>query len=297
MIARGWLIWLIALLAITWVGDRIVSSMLAPLVLRSQLRFSQLYRGGLSPDIVILGNSRAVNAFYSPRLSEETGVSVWNLGYNGMSTELAEAVFEDYLDLNEPPKLLVIEVTSVYSRHEALRDLRLYRRYSSRLRALDRRHDPKGAAVSRILHLFDFNNELFGRALYYQTRSDQTWINRGRISPAVLATLDTLRAVELQSRPENVTALERITRRANDAGTRVVLVVTPFLPAYVAKIVNYEEWTRTLSERLGGVYIWDFSAAVSEVEAFADRIHLNQAGSELLLHELQASGVLDVSDS
>jgi hypothetical protein len=292
--ARRWVTWLAALVALTWAGDRALSAALAPLVLRSEWRFSRLYRGGLTPDVVVLGNSRGVNAFYAPRLSEAAGVRVWNLSYNGMSSELAAAVFEDYVEHNRAPRVLVLEVTSVYSAHEAVRDLRLYRRFSPRLAELNRLHDPRGAATSRLVHLYDYNNELFGRTLYYLGRSDQSWINRGRIAPEMLASVDTLSTVELRLPEGNLAALERLVRRAREAGIRVELVISPFLPAYRARIGNYEEWKETLSEALGGARIEDFSTAVTDVDAFGDRIHLNQLGSELLLPSLLAAGIFDL---
>jgi hypothetical protein len=294
MRARRWVAWLLGLVALTWAGDRVLAAALAPLVLESEQRFSRLYRGGLAPDVVVLGNSRGVNAFYAPRLSEVTGLRVWNLSYNGMSSELAAAVFEDYLDRNRAPRVLVLEVTSVYSAHEAVRDLRLYRRFSPRLAELNRRHDPKGAATSRLVHLYDYNNEMFGRTLFYQRRSDQDWINRGRIAPELLASLDTLGTVELRMPADNLAALDRLVRRARDAGIRVELVVSPFLPAYREKIGNYEEWKRRLSAELDGARIWDFSTSVADVDAFGDRIHLNQRGSELLLPQLLAAGLFDL---
>jgi hypothetical protein len=293
--ARRWVVWLLGLVALTWAGDRALAAALAPLVLESEQRFSRLYRGGLTPDVVVLGNSRGVNAFYAPRLSEVAGVRVWNLSYNGMSSELAAAVFEDYLDRNRAPRVLVLEVTSVYSAHEAVRDLRLYRRFSPRLAELNRRHDPKGAATSRLVHLYDYNNELFGRALYYQRRSDQDWINRGRIGPELLASLDTLGTVELRMPADNLAALKRLVERARQAGIRVELVISPFLPAYREKLGNYEEWKGTLSTELGGARIWDLSAVVADVDAFGDRIHLNQRGSELLIPHLMAAGVFDLT--
>jgi hypothetical protein len=286
--------WLLALLALTWLGDRALSALLAPVVLRSEQRFSRLYRGGLAPDVVVLGNSRGVNAFYAPRLSEVTGLGVWNLSYNGMSSELAAAVFEDYLEHNRAPRILVLEVTSVYSAHEAVRDLRLYRRFSPRLAELGRRHDPRGAALSRLVHLYDYNNELFGRALYYQGRSDQSWINRGRIAPEILASVDTLSTVELRLPEGNLAALQRLVRRARGAGIRVELVISPFLPAYRARIGNYDAWKDALSEALGEGPIEDFSTTVTDVDAFGDRIHLNQRGSELLLPSLLAAGIFDL---
>lgn len=73
--------------------DRASGSFLQNLVKESGLRFSKLYQGGQNADIIVLGNSRAVNAFFVPELEKQMDHSVFHLGYNGMSTEICEAIF------------------------------------------------------------------------------------------------------------------------------------------------------------------------------------------------------------
>ena len=46
-----------------------------------------------------------------PKVEEKLGKSVFNLGYNGMSMAVAEALFLDYLERNRTPETLLLEVT------------------------------------------------------------------------------------------------------------------------------------------------------------------------------------------
>src|SRR3954463_6646537 len=94
-------------------GDRLGSALLRRLLLESQARFARLYHGGISADILVVGDSRAVNAVNPAAAHNVTGQTVFNLGYNGMSTSIAEALVADYLDHNPAPKLVLMEVTSL----------------------------------------------------------------------------------------------------------------------------------------------------------------------------------------
>jgi hypothetical protein len=83
----------IAIACAFFVLDRASGFVLQKLVNESGLRFSKLYQGGQNADIVVLGNSRAVNAIFVPELEKQINHSVFHLGYNGMSTEICEAIF------------------------------------------------------------------------------------------------------------------------------------------------------------------------------------------------------------
>ncbi len=259
-------------------------------MLRSQLRFSRLYHGGMDNEILIIGNSRGVNGFFAPLIQQRTGARTFNLSYNGMSAVVAEAVLDDYLDHNAQPRLIVFEVTNVYSSEDALKDLALFRFASPRLEALQRAFDPEIAAACRVSRLITFNNELFLRSLYYLRSTDQGWVNRGHIDAALLASVDTMHRVALALPPQNVAALVRSVNRARRDGIAVELVVTPFLRSYRAKIANFPQWKASLQARLGAP-ILDYSSAVSDDRDFGDRLHLNFTGSRVFLDRLVADGV------
>ena len=290
MRARGLIGWSLILLAVLFSGDRALAFVLERVVLSSQLRFSRVYRGAMHNDVVIIGNSRGVNAFYAPDVARRTGTSVFNASYNGMSAVAAEAILNDYLDRNARPSLIIFEVTNVYSNEDALKDLDLFNFASPRLAALEARFTPELARAVRVSHLIEFNNELFLRSLYYLRTTDQSWINRTRISGAGIASVDTMAAVHLELVPENVAALVRSVGRVRSEGIQVRFVIAPFLPAYQRKLVNLDEWKRSLEQQIGAP-IMDYSDAIADTRDFGDLRHLNFAGSQLLLNRLLKDGV------
>jgi hypothetical protein len=270
--------WGLAVLALTISGDRVLARLLEHIVLRSHFRYSEVYRGGLHNDVLILGNSRGVNGFDAIEMQRRTGQNTFNASYNGVSPVLLEAIFEDYLEHNPPPHSVIIELTSVDSRQESLKDLRLYRSRSQRITILDRHINSNLARASSVLHLLDYNNPLFLRTLYYSNKSDQNWSNNGVLNAAIIASIDTMHTYRLSLPEENVAALKRMIRTAQSHKCSIRLIITPYLPRFFAKIDNFETWKAALAAAVGTSNIEDYSASLSPESDFADGVHLSVAG-------------------
>jgi len=81
------ILWIIALLIITFAGDRLGGWILKQQVDKSQFRYSRMYTDRGEADILLVGNSRGL-IFYEPHIEEVTGKKTLNLSYNGMSVDL-----------------------------------------------------------------------------------------------------------------------------------------------------------------------------------------------------------------
>jgi hypothetical protein len=278
------IIYVLAFILLFFVGDRILADFLMQMVLKSQTRFSAIFRPSQIERLLILGNSRGVNAFYSPEIQRATGLPVLNLSYNGLSMELAEALLGDYLDRHPAPRMVIIEVTNLDDGPDVIKELKLYRKQSPRLAALLEKNDRLGATAGQWFHLYNFNGELFLRSLYYLGQSDQGWINRYRISPALQESLRQSPGEELAWKPGNMKALKRMLKMARERGIQVRLLVAPYFPEYAPKIANLTSWIQEVQEQVGpGFPVWDYSRLLGDREGFADRRHLNAQGSHLLL--------------
>jgi hypothetical protein len=284
--------WIIIFLMTSFAGDRVVASLFAKVALQSQFRLSLLYKGGQQYDMLILGNSRGVNSFYAPALQEATGKTTLNLSYNGMSADLAEALFMDYLDRNRKPKLLILEISNVSHKSDLLNDLKLYTTHSERLAKLFRKANANAALWTDVSHVFRSNGEMFLRILYYLNVPDQTWINRYQINSALAQSTRYARSETLAVIPENLAALKRIINTAQREGIGVRLVLGPYLPAYGERLVNLQDWIEEVGKGVkSDTPIWDYSTAIKDATAFADREHLNYRGSLILLKELVQDGL------
>lgn len=82
-------------------------------------------------------------------------------------------------------------------------------------------------------------------------------------------------------------------------GIETRLVIGPYLPAYAARSVNLRDATALLAARVHEVdpdaVVWDYSTAIADPAAFADRIHLNVHGSRLLLQKMRNDGFFRIS--
>ena len=271
---------------IFFVGDRIFASLVDRLVSASEFRFSRLYRGDLNYDVVVIGDSRAVHSIYAPGLSERLCRSVLNISYNGMSTEVAEAVLRDYLDRNAAPKAVMIEVSNVTRGNDLLNDMRLYAGQPNHLADLIRRYDPWTATWMSLSHLYAFNNEMMLRALYYLRRSDQDWVLGGDMfmTPEVIAKLNPAIYPPPRSRPESVAALKRLVRDLEERHIRPILFIAPYHPVYGHFAPTFATWERQLQDEIGpDNKIVDLSHALQENDDFADVQHVNINGSRRMI--------------
>jgi len=289
---RAALLRLAVLAAVAFVGDRALAWELGRVLLQSQARYSVLYRGGPPADIVAVGHSRGVNGFYAPALEKDLGLKVQNLSYNGLSMGLAEAIVRDWVDHHGKPRMLVIEVSNVGNLNDVVGELLPYWVDSERLRAIGETERPHTAAMARVSHLFVFNCELFLRTLYYLRRSDQDWVNRYRMSAALLEETRRMGPFELTAQEDALAALQRLVTFAHEQGIALRLTVTPYLCDYLEHATNYQAWLDRI-ERAAGERVWDAGCTDRDVTHFADRLHLNAEGAEAFAATLVRDGFFD----
>jgi len=73
---------------------------------------NNVFAGRVNADIIINGSSRALT-HYDPRIIEKaTGLSAYNLGMNGIQTDVQVAVLKAYLRRNSKPKLVIQNLES-----------------------------------------------------------------------------------------------------------------------------------------------------------------------------------------
>lgn len=280
---------LVALLVCFFLSDRLAGWGFSRLVEHSQFRLSRIYRGGLKADILILGNSRGVNGFLAPLIEEKTGRPTYNLSFNGMDFQTAEALFADYLDHNQTPKLLVVEITALHSR-ELAKGLKFLVPESERLSALLNDRYYSIWVAGELSHVYRFNSEVFLRELFYLRKSDQNWLNDRSVDTEVSTSYvmpETEHAKWAAVNPAYLAPLIRLVRLAQARHIEVRAVVTPYLPIYNQQATEYPQWKKTVQTALGeSCPIWEYRTALEQPEHFADVIHANRQGSIAFLDVL-----------
>ena len=282
-------VWLVVLLAVVIAGDHLLATALQQVLLRSQCRFSRLYRGGNDADIVILGDSRGVHSFYVPAIEKLTGLRALNLSYNSMSPPIAEAVMLDYLEHNRAPRLVIIEATSVITSGALLTELRTYAGLSPRMRALYAKDHRVAAAAGRVFWLYPLNSDLFVAAVHYMRRSDQDWIFRESMPVALRG--PRLRG-PLAPIADNVEALARVVRLLRARGIAVRVIIAPYAPNVLP--TNAAAFAELMEQRTGEPVL-NYIAALDDFDDFADPVHLNERGSRAFLAMLVRDGALGMA--
>jgi hypothetical protein len=290
------IIGLLAFVAIFFMGDRLLSRALDRLLLSSRFRVSALYRGDSNADVLIFGNSRAVNSFYAPSIEQRFKTNCLNLAYNGLSPDVIDAMLLDYLDRNEAPQLLIVEVTCVDNKPTCISNLKPFWHRSSRLTDIARSVFPQSVAATKITRLFAFNCELFLRALSYRASDDQTWINRYSIDEELLQETASLPPQTMALPTEGELAhLQSIQATSQAHGIECQMVIGPYLPDYRRTLVNFDDYKSHITAAVGAVV--DLSSALSETRFFADRLHTNFAGRNAVINAAEVAGVFDGLES
>jgi hypothetical protein len=297
-------IYLLMLIAVIFVGDRLLSLCLDQLVIRSNTRLARLYSGRAASDIVVLGNSRANRAFFSPYIEKTLERKTVNLSYNALSTELASALMEDFLERNGKPQLLIVEVTGIVMAPEAINELKLYSNRSDRLAKIFKREKTSAYYTSKVMNLFRLNGAEVIDSLQNLRSSDQTAMFRTPINDFLIKQVEAEPSVRFpengmermsaserrEIRDKNLKALTSIVQIARAQMIDLRLIVAPYWPRYRDKI---EDWDQVLSEIQAatlGEPIWDYSSALIDPIDFGDRVHLTNTGSIHLVNLLEQDG-------
>lgn len=280
--------WYFLLLLLFVAGDRLGGSVLQKAVAHSQFRFARLYAGEAGADILLMGNSRGLT-FYQPYIEQITGKSTCNLSYNGLPMDAANALIQDYLDRYSPKKL-ILDITMCDRENDALlAGFLQYTDRSERLNDLIYNKLPLVWWGGRVSSLFQFNNEIFQRALFYRHRSDKDWLLDRTISGEQAARASE-NAYDLKINPYLIEQLRQSVAAARAKGVQVELVIAPYLPGFQIKHLDDLKY---LAETSTGLPVHDYRAALNDIADFGDFMHPNQKGSTAYLDSLQRDGVFD----
>ncbi len=318
------LYWVFIVILLFFAGDRLLGWVLKQLTEKSQFRYSRLYQGKAQADILLVGNSRGL-IFYQPHIEKITGKKTFNISYNGMPMNLAEVLVKDYLEKYPAPKQMILDVSMCDRLNKSLiTGFNLYTPYSPRMYDLVHLNDTTSAVGGNIFHIYRYNSEIFQRSMFYLNKSDEDWLLDRVINDAMVTRItnykpDTIKIVQRDTiKPEdrkerlfksiisNLTftkngeveyvkgVMEHLASTVEFAkakGVDVQLVINPYYPPYLDKLVNLDQ-LKAEAEKATGMKVHDYSNAVKDPKGFGDYQHLNKAGSRIFLDQLKADGIL-----
>jgi len=283
--------WVILLIAITLIGDRLGGLIMKTLLNKSQFRFTRLYNGTAQADILLLGNSRGL-VFFQPKIEKLTGQTTFNLSYNGMPGNLADVFIKDYYDRYDAPKLLLIELGMTDRWNNIiLSGFNPYTINSPRLSEVMRDSLTEVYYGGKVSHLFKFNSEVFQRALYHIRKPDTDWLLDRVILKEMVQGVVNHKDYTINLSKALYFPLKKIIATAEKHGTKVHLLINPYFPAFAKKISNLKGLIDVV-EKETGRKVHDYSESIQETEYFGDYQHLNKTGAKKLMKILYDDGIL-----
>jgi len=269
--------------------DRLLAPEIGSYLLTSNDRFMAIYRPETAADVVVVGNSRADNHFPASVLRQVACGEPLNIGMGGAPTTVNALLWQDYLERHEAPRLLIVEPTSVVDPPTDLADVPLLAHYSPRVDDFLRRTNSELWTSNHVFNLMTFNNNQTIRMIANRFRpgaEDRTL--HSALSPEQRAHVARLPDEAMPDLPTNWEALDTIIRTAREHGTKVAVVVTPYLPAYAAKVSNFDAFFTEMKTRLPeDVAFIDARRALKSDEHFADPLHMNDDGVRTLFAALE----------
>ena len=290
--------WILLLLLIVFVGDRLAGLVLKQLTSKSQFRYSRLYTGKAASDILLVGNSRGL-LFYQPYIEEKTGKETMNLSYNGIPSDLMNTLVQDYFERYPAPQQMIVDITLCDRLNpQLIAGFNPYTPYSDRLGAFIINTSATMGNAAKVSHLFRYNSEIFQRALLYVAKgTDEDWLNDRVMNQNLVEGAQSLEPFDFTFEPDTTDRdyllrhLNEFVQTARDKGTQVNLVINPYYPPFAASITNLGDLKRRVEE-VTGLKVRDYSTAISEASYFADYMHLNKNGAKVYLDVLIRDGVL-----
>jgi len=256
-----------------------------------------MYRGDADCDILFMGNSRGLG-FYQPYIEEVTGKKTFNLSYNALPMNLGRVLLQDYLKYNKKPDLLIVDVTMMNRVDTTLiSGFNVYTPYSDTLGALVKEHTRNVFYAGKLSHLFLHNSEIFQRAMFYYSNSDKDWIIDRVINENMVNAVEEQRP--FYAGPFDYSTVEmmfgelkKTVEIAKENDIKIKLVVSPFFPPFVKKIVNFEHLQKRVVMATGQPF-YNYADAVQDPNGFGDYQHVNIYGAKVYIDKMKGDGIFD----
>ena len=268
--------------------DRLLTNIFFSLLNYSTLPHAQLYLGKGKTDIMILGNSRGYRTFNDNDFENKINKKTKNYSVIGSSTKINEIIIKDYIDIyKEPPKIIILEISSLLSENEALKDFRIFGYKSERVANLVKKKYPKMYYAGNLTNLFQLNNSTFFNGIQkifitykYKSLNGYMKMDFNNINSSG----NTFKKEEYSYEPylhENITSLNRIILLCKENKIKLYLLIAPFYPKKLkVEEKSYNAWLKKIKENFKEIPIINFAKSLNEIKYFYDWKHLNKEGTE-----------------
>jgi len=267
--------YLILGILLAFLQDRVAAKLCYLVSQQTHYRLFEIYGNGVAPEILVVGNSRAMQSVNGLVISNQLGVNAYNAGINGAPPNFVCALAKDAIESHPSIKALMVEASCFWPISASV-DIKPIANQSTRMFDILQQEDPLAATFIKVSHLYAYNSEAFLRALFFLRSSDQDNYLSGIINADIInAPFVERYAADVP--PVYCKLLEDLQSFADVHGVRLILFVAPY---HISAFERFPDF-KSLLIRIGGARreVWDFSKIFLEDENFADRLHLNGVGA------------------
>jgi len=269
---------LLKLIIIFLIIDSIISFALLELSKISKIRYSRIYYEKINADVIFIGNSRGRNSFNAPYFEKLSGKKSINFSYNALPISLAKIFLDDYLELNQSPEIIFIEVHCIAEGYYGLLNFKQYMLSSDSLKKMVKKNYPKHYYASLISKSYLFNSEYFIRTLYHITKNDQSWTNRFRIDNEYYNNLKNEDVFLFNKVDESsMKIFIEMIQKYKKQGITIIPVFAPIIDK-CSNEDNIKNYIADFESRTK-LKILNYSKAVNDISMFADILHTNDKGA------------------
>lgn len=270
---------LLLLVAFIFLIDRGVISALKHVYSASPYHFSQVYFGNVDADILVLGDSRA-HRHFGQDVIEKDDLSLINLGLGGNHLTVSAQLYEDYLQRQTAPQMVIVEVSSARFDLKNIGEMMPYMSASAGMREIVRQLDPTYYYASRLLKSLQFNSIMTFRVASKLIRHQRQEYNTYSMRAVDPSQTRRLNSVKEQHRE----ALKKIVHLSEAYNVKPVFIFAPM--AYQkAHIIGLDVFVRDIRDIVAPYPMIDDAYFFSDSEDygarfFSDPTHMSALGAK-----------------
>ncbi len=239
----------------------------------------------VEPDVLILGNSIALNDFVPHIISDSTGLTCYNGGIEGQGMDFFETVLDCVLQRHIPKMLILgLRVEELGQNvGDGIYDvLRPY--YHTGYSSIDQHFDNRSSGERLLLHssLYRYNI-IWARILLYTLFDNTHYSPDGELMKPVPAVAPQLQHLQNCDTPIQwkLDCLERMLKRCHEKGIKAYVCFPPELYHFPVSTPPCIEAVLDLCKKYDAECFVDHEDSVfhSAPQFFADNVHLNADGA------------------
>ncbi|WP_397362222.1 hypothetical protein [Olleya sp. R77988] len=256
-------------------------------------RLEALLNGKVNKDLIVLGSSRGAGNILAGQIEKETGLSSYNLSYQGSNVSFHQFILETLIEFNKTPKKVILTIdnptylksdNSVRFRVDALQPLTKYNYINSKL-IKEKANNP----LSNFFYLSRLNSSHF-RFKTNKAPSMNPLDSFGTMPLIKKNNIDLvykIKLAEYNSKEEKESKLNAFRNIQNLCSENNIELIYVFSPDFRPFNLSFFNRFKKLVNKKEKLIIYDSLNSVYKNEKyFYDYAHLLQNGAEIFTSEI-----------